>query len=119
MNFALTNPSGKGSRVTITRSLILISTMMVCLSGCYTTSFHGDTKALRGSEDGQVRYASSVFAIVPLDNAINLRDLCPSGVSKIIVKQSFFDGLIHYITIGFYSLQTAQVWCTRQAQTGI
>ena len=85
-------------------------------TGCYTTHFYSDLDGLRPEADGATSHASTVFALVELGEAAPLRTLCPGGVSKITMQQTFVDGLLHYMTAGFYSPQTTAVWCKRRTR---
>lgn len=88
--------------------------ILTCI-GCYRTSFYNDIDPLRPNYDGEMSHTSIVFAGIEIDSAAKLRTVCPSGVSKVEMKQSFTDGLIHFFTFSMYSSQTIQVWCKRRS----
>ena len=73
--------------------------------------FHNDFKALEGEPDFQVKSLNTAFAALEVGGPVKLRRACPSGVSKIHMEQTLRDGLIHYLSFGFYSQHTIQVWC--------
>lgn len=88
--------------------------MLVALSsGCYKTEFFLDTDRLKVTPDGEVSQSSTFFAMIELDEPSMLKTVCPRGVAKLEMEQSFTDGLFHYFTLGFYSPQTTRVWCQR------
>ncbi|MBF0287340.1 MAG: hypothetical protein HQM14_05925 [SAR324 cluster bacterium] len=94
---------------------IFFIVFLLC-SGCYTTNYYTDTEPLRDSYDGETSHGSVIFAAIELDHPTQLRPLCPSGVSRLEMEQTFTDGLIHYFSFGLYSTQTTRVWCKRRYQ---
>ncbi len=83
-------------------------------TGCYTMNFYSDADLLKEQADGKIGHVSTVFATVEMDGPASLREVCPSGVSRVTLQQTFTDGLLHYGLAGFYSPQSAKVWCKRR-----
>ncbi|MBF0236480.1 MAG: hypothetical protein HQM12_02145 [SAR324 cluster bacterium] len=79
--------------------------------GCYSLSFYHDVAQLRAMPDGELEQINTVFASRELTPPPSLRRICPSGVSKVEILQSFDNGMLHYLTLGFYSPMSIKVWC--------
>lgn len=84
------------------------------ISSCFQMTFYSDIDRLRPEPDGETSHVSTVFGIIELDDSSSLRELCPSGVSKLNMRQSVANGAFHYFSLGFYSPQTSTVWCKRR-----
>ncbi len=97
------------------RWLAFLFILSLC-SGCYKTVFYTDTDQLRISHDGETSHTSTAFSLIELDPPTELRPLCPSGISKLTMEQTWTDGLLHYFTLGNYSPQTTKVWCKRRTR---
>ena len=80
-------------------------------TGCYTLNFYNNVDALNSVPDGEIITASTLFASMDLDGPNKLRRVCPSGVSRLEIQQTLNNGMLHYMTLGFYSPQTVRVWC--------
>lgn len=96
------------------KNSIIIISFLILLSGCYTTRLYTDTDYLRTEPDAETSHVSIVFSSIELDGPADLTPLCPSGISKLEMEQSFTDGLFHIFSFGLYSPQTARVWCKRR-----
>ena len=92
----------------------LIGLLVWSVTGCYRLQFYHDTVPLRATPDGEIQHSSTAFAAVEIQTPTKLRPLCPSGASKLEFEQTWGDGLLHYLTLGFYSPQTIRVWCKRR-----
>ncbi|MGK5090643.1 hypothetical protein WDW89_01355 [Deltaproteobacteria bacterium TL4] len=81
------------------------------MTGCYTVKFYNDTHPLAAEPDGVLEVSSTIFATTVAKGPAVLRQICPSGVSKVEVQQSLKNGISHYLSLGFYSPQTLKIWC--------
>lgn len=96
------------------------SSWLVCLviplvlSGCYTVDLYQDTGSLQDQVDAELTVASTAFALLELDPPVPLAPICPGGISRLRVQQTIPNGIFHYVTLGFYSPQTLQIWCKRK-----
>lgn len=93
---------------------VFLGIILLLASGCYTTRFYSDMHALRPVHDGETRHVSTLLATTEISEATRLRPLCPSGISKLEIQQTLADGVLHYMTLGFYSPFTVKVWCKRR-----
>jgi len=94
--------------------LLLFAALYLSLYGCYTIRFYHDTDMLREKPDGEISVKSSIINITQVDEPAQIRSACPSGASFVEIEQTMSDGLINYMSLGFYSTQTARVWCKRR-----
>ena len=107
----LTKFSQKKSTFHSSATLMLV----FLLSGCFQAQFYSDISPLPAQPDGQIQTYSTVFSAIEItSNNVALRSICPSGVAKVAFSQTLLDGTLHYLSLGFYSPQTAWVWCTRR-----
>ena len=95
-------------------SLLIISVMLVFLTGCYKLSIYHDTDMLREKPDGEITSLSMLFNDNQIDGPAKISSSCPGGASLIEIEQTVSDGLVHYLSLGFYSPQTIRVWCKRR-----
>ena len=94
--------------------LLIITSLTIMLSGCYTLRIYHDTDKLRERPDGEISSTSIIFAGSQIGGAAQIRSVCPSGASLIEIEQTVTDGLVHYVSLGLYSPQTVRVWCKRR-----
>jgi hypothetical protein len=82
------------------------------LAGCYTVSYRTD---LAGNE--QYREERGDFFLFGLigDKTVDLKALCPQGVSRWKSQQTFVDGLLGLLTIGIYIPRHVTVECSSGA----
>jgi hypothetical protein len=92
---------------------LLLGCLLGSVSGCFRAQIYHDAAPLRETPDAELRQVSTLFASTELEEAAELRTVCPSGVSRVEVKQTAGDGAFHYLTLGMYSPQTLRVWCKR------
>ena len=95
-------------------SLLIASVMSVLLSGCYTVRVYHDTDMLREKHDGEISSVSMLFTDSQIGGPAKISSACPGGASLIEIEQTVSDGLVHYLSLGFYSTQTIRVWCKRR-----
>jgi len=95
-------------------SLLIASVMSVMLSGCYTVRVYHDTDMLREKHDGEISSVSMLFTDSQIGGPAKISSACPGGASLIEIEQTVSDGLVHYLSLGFYSPQTIRVWCKRR-----
>lgn len=86
----------------------------ILLSGCYTVQLYHDSDSLRSHPDAEASDLSMVGGAFRLDAPVALRELCPSGVSKLEVQQTPLDILIQTATLGALHQQTVRAWCKRR-----
>ena len=77
-------------------------------------TFYHNLDELRPNPDGELKSISTLFASTQVGGPAELRKICPSGVSRMEIEQTFTDGLVHYMSIGMYSPQTIRAWCKRR-----
>jgi hypothetical protein len=82
---------------------------MLLLSGCFTVSYQ--TKLAPGGEYKEDRGDFFLWGLVG-DKEINLKSLCPAGVSRWKSQQTFVDGLLGIVTLGIYTPRHITVECT-------
>ena len=95
-------------------SLLIASVMLFLLPGCYTLRVFHDTDMLREKHDGEFTSVSMLFTDSQIGGPAKIGSSCPGGASLIEKKQTVSDGLVHYLSLGFYSPQTIRVWCKRR-----
>ena len=95
-------------------SLLFASIMSVLLSGCYTLRVYHDTDMLREKHDGEITSVSMLFRDSQIGGPAKISSSCPGGASLIEIEQTVSNGLVHYLSLGFYSPQTVRVWCKRR-----
>ena len=86
----------------------------VLLSGCYTVQLYHNSDRLHSTPDAETRDLSVVGGAFRLEPPVALRELCPSGVSKLEVRQGPLDILIQTATLGALHQQTMRAWCKRR-----
>ena len=94
--------------------LLIVSLMSVLFSGCYTLSVYHDTDMLREKHDGEITSVSMLFTDIQIGGPAKISSSCPGGASLVEIEQTASDGLMHYLSLGFYSPQTVRVWCKRR-----
>ena len=95
-------------------SLLIAFVLSVMLSGCYTVRVYHDTEMLREKHDGEIYSVSMLFTDSQIGGPAKINSACPGGASLIEIEQTVSDGLMHYLSLGFYSPQTVRVWCKRR-----
>ena len=95
-------------------SLLIAFVLSVMLSGWYTVRVFHDTDMLREKHDGEISSVSMLFTDSQIGGPAKIGSSCPGGASLIEIKQTVSDGLVHYLSLGFYSPQTIRVWCKRR-----
>ena len=95
-------------------SLLIAFVLSVMLSGCYTVRVYHDTEMLREKHDGEISSVSMLFTDSQIGGPAKISSACPGGASLIEIEQTVSDGLVHYLSLGFYSPQTIRVWCKRR-----
>jgi len=95
-------------------SLLIAFVLSVMLSGCYTVRVYHDTDMLREKHDGEISSVSMLFTASQIGGPAKISSACPGGASLIEIEQTVSDGLVHYLSLGFYSPQTIRVWCKRR-----
>ena len=95
-------------------SLLIASVILVLLPGCYTLRVFHDTDMLREKHDGEFTSVSMLFTDSQIGGPAKIGSSCPGGASLTEIKQTVSDGLVHYLSLGFYSPQTIRVWCKRR-----
>ena len=95
-------------------SLLIALALSVILSGCYTVRVYHDTEMLREKHDGEISSVSMPFTDSQIGGPAKISSACPGGASLIEIEQTVSDGLVHYLSLGFYSPQTIRVWCKRR-----
>ena len=95
-------------------SLLFAFALLVMLSGCYTVRVYHDTEMLREKHDGEISSVSMLFTDSQIGGPAKISSACPGGASLIEIEQTVSDGLVHYLSLGFYSPQTIRVWCKRR-----
>ena len=93
---------------------MLVASLFFYLYGCYTSRFYHDTDKLRELPDGELSAKSSILNITQVDNPTQIRSACRSGASLVEIEQTISDGMINYMSLGFYNSQTIRVWCKRR-----
>lgn len=96
------------------RNLLVVGGSLLVLSGCHTIRFYHDMDALRPEPDHRVPATSLAWGLVPLEDPVELRSACPSGVSKLEVQQERSDAVIQVATLGLVNRQVIRVWCKRR-----
>ena len=94
--------------------LALVVLGAVLLSGCYTVQLYHDSDRLHSNPDAEASDLSVLGGTFRLEPPVALRELCPSGVSKLEVRQGALDVLIHTATLGALHQQTMRAWCKRR-----
>ncbi len=94
--------------------MLIITLLTFFLTGCYTVRIFSDTDMLRENHDGEIRSISMPFLDSQHLGQARVRSACPSGASLVLIEQTFYDGLAHYFSLGFYSPHTIKVWCKRR-----
>ena len=87
---------------------------LILLSACYRITAFTDTRSVNLKPDAQITHLSSVFAMLELEKPQQIRSICPSGISKLQMQQTWSDAFFHYVTLGNYSVQTTYIWCKRR-----
>ena len=95
-------------------SLLIAFALSVMLSGCYAVRVYHDTEMLREKHDGEISSVSMLFTDSQIGGPAKISSACPGGASLIEIEQTVSDGLVHYLSLGFYSPQTIRVWCKRR-----
>lgn len=87
---------------------MLAAAALLGLTGCYTISYQ--TKA---AGNGQYREDRGDFFLWGLvgDKTIDMKAICPQGVSRWKSQQTFVDGLLGFITLGIYIPRHVTVEC--------
>ena len=99
---------------TVILCLLITTGLTIMLSGCYTLRVYHDTDMLREKPDGEITSLSMLFNDNQIDGPAKIGSSCPGGASLIEIEQTVSDGLVHYLSLGFYSPQTIRVWCKRR-----
>lgn len=88
--------------------------LALVLSGCHSVRFYHDMDSLRPEPDRRIPATSMAWGLVPLEDPVELRQACPSGVSKLEVQQERGDAILQVATLGLVNRQTVRVWCRRR-----
>ncbi len=87
--------------------------LMVPTLGCQHLTYSSGLGHSRSSKSGTNQFF--LFGLVNTAE-VDLRDTCPTGVGRLVVHQSFVDGLLAAITLGIYTPRSWEVWCAGQTQ---
>ena len=81
---------------------------LVGVTGCYNVSYQ-----TRAAGSGQYKEDRGDFFLWGLvgDKTVDLKALCPQGVSRWKSQQTFVDGLLGVITLGIYIPRHVTVEC--------
>lgn len=94
--------------------LAVFAVWMVLLPGCYTVQLYHDLDRLHPQPDAETSDLAVVGGMLRLAPPVALRELCPSGVSKLEVQQAPTDVLVQTVTLGALHRQTVRAWCKRR-----
>jgi len=81
---------------------------VLLLSGCYTISYKGDRPGLGSEQSEWDNYF--LWGLVG-EAKVDLRQVCPRGVSSWKSQQTFVQGLIGIVTLGIYVPRSVIVEC--------
>ena len=89
----------------------LLFSLLLTTAGCFRTT------VLTGLPEGDTKIdlpwqKSWVFGLVPPDT-INTKPRCPNGVAKVMVEQSFLNGLVAGLTSNIFTPIHPVVTCAR------
>ena len=90
-------------------SLLIAFVLSVMIPGCYTVRVYHDTEMLREKHDGEISSVSMLYTDSQIGGPAKISSACPGGASLIEIEQTVSDGLVHYLSLGFYSPQTIRV----------
>ncbi len=79
------------------------------LAGCYTVSYQTKLPGGGGYQDQRGDYF--LWGLVG-EQVVQLKQLCPGGVSRWRSQQTFVDGLLYFVTLGIYAPRHVTVECT-------
>ncbi len=87
---------------------IAAAVALLSLTGCFTISYTTNRPG-----GGQYREERGDFFFWGLagDKTVQLKELCPEGVSRWKSQQTFVDGLLGFITLGIYIPRHITVEC--------
>lgn len=91
---------------------LTLATLLLSASGCYHVSYSNGGSRGHASKSG-----TNHFFIAGLVNTseVNLAQVCPDGVDKLDIHQTFGDGLLGGITLGIYTPRSWEAWCSPAA----
>jgi hypothetical protein len=86
------------------------------LGGCFTVSYRTETP---GSGRYQLERGDFFFWGLAGEKTLDMRQVCPEGVSRWRSYQSFSDGVIAVATLGLYMRRHIQVECAADRRTAL
>jgi hypothetical protein len=90
------------------RRIFLTALAVTLLGGCYTVSY--STK-LAGSETYRQERGDFFFWGLAGDKTIDMKAMCPEGVSRWKSEATFVDGVLGIVTLGIYVPRHVTVEC--------
>ena len=91
---------------------VSLTILLLSASGCYHVSYSNGGVRGHASKTG-----TNHFFIAGLVNTseVDLAQVCPEGVAKLDIHQTFGDGLLSGITLGIYTPRSWEAWCSPAA----
>ena len=101
------------------KTYCIITIMILAMTGCFKHTYHVGT----GAPDGELVYKHWhhhwVFGLIggeSLDQAIDLKKICPSGNATIHEEISFVNGLVDVLIGIVYSPTTVTIRCAESSE---
>jgi hypothetical protein len=88
----------------------LVALAAVVLTGCYTSTI--TTQNAPAGAVIEVSHTHLIYGLVSSDPPLNLKQICPNGVSKIETMATFGDGCLGALTLGIYTPTTSLITCS-------
>lgn len=82
---------------------------VMMLAGCYKVTYVSD-KPMGETQTGSQSFF--IFGLAGQAN-INVPQMCPNGAARLIVQQTFVDGLLGAITFGIYTPRSYELTCAK------
>lgn len=90
---------------------LLLCGMALGLSGCFHHKYTDGSARAGGVPDYDQWRHHLIGGLVTLDENMDLRAICPSGVAYIHDRQTFLNGLVGAITFGIYTPTQVTIYC--------
>lgn len=90
----------------------LTTTLVLLLAGCSVVSFDVSDEKARNTPHMTGRNDFYIGG-VGQEQIIPVMETCRNGISTLKVKYTFIDGLLAVVTMGIYTPNTYEIYCSR------
>ena len=84
---------------------------LLAAPACYTHLYTTDPAAATGAEVYKKWHHHYLFGLISKDEALDLKELCPSGALQVEDKHTFVNSLLGGLTLGIWHPTTVTIRC--------